>query len=82
MFLDDLEGGSDAPIQMEELPTGVATYLTKWYTPCCVDENFCYAYSCPRWVGTLLYPADLMYLLGNPYRETGTICLTIADNFH
>ena len=48
MFLDDQEGGSDAPIQMEELPTGVVTYLTKCYTPCCVDGHPCYAYSCPR----------------------------------
>ena len=63
MFLDDLEGGSDAPIQMEELPTGVVTYLTKCYTPFCVDEKPCYVYSCPRRVSTLLYPADLLYFL-------------------
>ena len=53
MFLDDQEGGSDARIEMEELPTGVVTYMTKCYTPCCVDGHPCYAYSCPRRVSTV-----------------------------
>jgi hypothetical protein len=63
MFLDDQQGGSDAPIQMEELPTGVVTYLTKCYTPCCVDEHPCYAYSCPRRVSIASEPRDAMALL-------------------
>ena len=53
MFLDDQEGGSDARIEMEELPTGVVTYMTKCYTPCCVDGHPCYAFSCPRRVSTV-----------------------------
>ena len=58
MFLDDQEGGSDARIEMEELPTGVVTYLTKCYTPCCVDGHPCYAYSCPRRVSTITNSGD------------------------
>lgn len=53
MFLDDQEGSSDPSIQMEELPTGVVTCLTNCYTPSCVDEHPCYAYSCPRRVSTV-----------------------------
>ena len=53
MFLDDQEGGSDARIEVEELPTGVVTYMTKCYTPCCVDGHPCYAFSCPRRVSTV-----------------------------
>ena len=71
MFLDDQEGGSDARIEMEELPTGVVTYLTKCYTPCCVDGHPCYAYSCPRRVSTVSYPGDSMVYSGN---SSGTIC--------
>ena len=56
MFLDDQEGGSDTRIEMEELPTGVVTYLTKCYTPCCVDGQPCYAFSCPRRVSTVPNP--------------------------
>ena len=67
MFLDDQEGGSDARIEMEELPTGVVTYLTKCYTPCCVDGHPCYAYSCPRRVSTTLTPGDSMIRSGNFY---------------
>ena len=53
MFLGDQDGGSDTRIEMEELPTGVVTYLTKCYTPCCVDGHPCYAFSCPRRVSTV-----------------------------
>lgn len=52
-FLGDEAGGSGAPMQTEELPTGVVTYLTKCYTPRCVDGSPCYACLCPRRVGTL-----------------------------
>ena len=65
MFLDDQEGGSDARIEMEELPTGVVTYLTKCYTPCCVDGQPCYAYSCPRRVSTVSTPGNSMVCLGD-----------------
>ncbi|KAJ7272700.1 CNH domain-containing protein [Mycena haematopus] len=48
MFLDDQEGGSDAALEREELPTGVVTMLTKCYSPSCGDEAPCYSYGCPR----------------------------------
>ena len=67
MFLDDQEGGSDARIEMEELPTGVVTYLTKCYTPCCVDGQPCYAYSCPRRVSMVLNSGDDTVCSGNFY---------------
>ncbi|KAH9479303.1 Rho1 guanine nucleotide exchange factor 1 [Psilocybe cubensis] len=47
MFMDDQEGGSDAPIERAELPTGVNTILTKCYSASC-DGAGCYAYGCPR----------------------------------
>ena len=65
MFLDDQEGGSDTRIEMEELPTGVVTYLTKCYTPCCVDGHPCYAFSCPRRVSTTPNPGDATVFLVN-----------------
>ena len=67
MFLDDQEGGSDAQIEMEELPTGVVTHLTKCYTPCCVDGQPCYAYSCPRRVSTVSNPGDFIICSGDFY---------------
>ena len=67
MFLDDQEGGSDARIEMEELPTGVVTYLTKCYTPCCVDGHPCYAYSCPRRVSKLSTQDDTTVSSGKFY---------------
>ena len=70
MFLDDQEGGSDARIEMEELPTGVLTYLTKCYTPCCVDGQPCYAFSCPRRVSTIKNPDDVTVRSGNFYYVT------------
>ncbi|TFK39742.1 CNH domain-containing protein [Crucibulum laeve] len=48
MFLDDQEGGSDLVPEMEELPTGVVTVLTRCYSPSCGDGGPCYAYGCPR----------------------------------
>ncbi|CAL1714491.1 unnamed protein product [Somion occarium] len=48
MFLDDLEGASDARIEQEELPTGVVTMLTRCYSSSCDDETPCYSYACPR----------------------------------
>jgi len=70
MFLNDQEGGSDTRIEMEELPTGVLTYLAKCYTPCCVDGQPCYACSCPRRVSMIWNPANSMVCSGNFYCET------------
>ncbi|KAI0792219.1 Dbl domain-containing protein [Abortiporus biennis] len=48
MFLDDIEGASDARTEQEELPTGVITLLTKCYSSSCEDDRPCYSYACPR----------------------------------
>jgi RHO1 GDP-GTP exchange protein 1/2 len=49
MFLDDMDGGSDARMgDLEELPSGVILLMTKCYSPGCSDEDPCYAYACPR----------------------------------
>ena len=48
MFLDDLEGGSDAIPEREELPTGVITMLTRCYSPSCGEGIPCYSFACPR----------------------------------
>ncbi|EAU90429.2 signal transducer [Coprinopsis cinerea okayama7 len=47
MFLDDQEGGSSVR-ELEELPTGVITMLTRCYSPSCGDGVSCYAFGCPR----------------------------------
>ncbi|KAJ7308583.1 Dbl-like domain-containing protein [Mycena albidolilacea] len=47
MFLDDLEGPSDAAPDREELPTAVITMLTKCYSPSCGEGVTCYSFSCP-----------------------------------
>ncbi|KAJ7623723.1 signal transducer [Roridomyces roridus] len=47
MFLDDLEGASDAVPDREELPTAVVTMLTKCYSPSCGEGRPCYSHSCP-----------------------------------
>ncbi|KAH9479317.1 Rho1 guanine nucleotide exchange factor 1 [Psilocybe cubensis] len=48
MFLDDVDGASDAVPEREELPTGVITMLTRCYSPSCGDGIPCYSYTCPR----------------------------------
>ncbi|KAI8996474.1 Dbl-like domain-containing protein [Trametes punicea] len=48
MFWDDQEGGSDARMEREELPTAVITLLTRCYASSCDDDNPCYSYTCPR----------------------------------
>jgi hypothetical protein len=48
MFLDDQEGGADAPRDREELPTSVITVLTRCYSPSCSDAQPCYSFACPR----------------------------------
>jgi hypothetical protein len=49
MFLDDMDGASDAPrADVEGLPTGVILLMTKCYSPACTDEDPCYAFACPR----------------------------------
>ena len=73
MFLDDQEGGSDARIEVEELPTGVVTYLTKCYTPCCVDGRPCYAYSCPRRVRTFQTRTIPQFTQSDPFALSGTV---------
>jgi hypothetical protein len=57
MFLDDQEGGADAPRDREELPTSVITVLTRCYSPSCSDAQPCYSFACPRRlrVGTIYY---------------------------
>ena len=54
MFMDDLDGGSEGR-EREELPTGLVTMLARCYTPGCGEtEGPCYAWSCPRRVGSQL----------------------------
>ena len=48
MFLDDQEGGADAPRDREELPTSVITVLTRCYSPSCSEAQPCYSFACPR----------------------------------
>lgn len=48
MFLNDLEGGSELVPELEELPTGVITMLTRCYSPSCGEGARCYSFSCPR----------------------------------
>ncbi|KAK7686309.1 hypothetical protein QCA50_010533 [Cerrena zonata] len=48
MFLDDLEGASDARVEQEELPTGVITVLTRCYSSSCDEDSPCYSFACPR----------------------------------
>lgn len=79
MFLDDQEGGSDARIEMEELPTGVVTYLTKCYTPCCVDGHPCYAYSCPRRVSMISNSGDSRVHSKISIAVSGSICVDLTD---
>jgi RHO1 GDP-GTP exchange protein 1/2 len=52
MFLDDLDGGSNTVPELEELPTGVVTMLTRCYSPSCGEGSVCYAFGCPRKVRT------------------------------
>lgn len=51
MFLEDDEGGSNAP--REALPTSVVTILSKCYSPSCEGPD-CYVYGCPRKVSASL----------------------------
>ena len=46
MFMDDQEG-DDVPLERGELPTGIATYLTRCYSPDCGGAG-CYSHTCPR----------------------------------
>lgn len=48
MFLDDLDGPSDAAPELQELPTGVVTALAKCYSPSCGEGAPCYTPRCPR----------------------------------
>ncbi|KAH8116354.1 Dbl domain-containing protein [Phellopilus nigrolimitatus] len=68
MFLDDQEGGADLRNEeMEELPTGVFTPLTRCYTPGCVDGSpyVCSSWSCPRRRGLVRDTSDI----AEPQRE-------------
>ena len=44
-----------SPIERTELPTGIVTFLTKCYSPLCDGTWGCYAYDCPRRVGTNMW---------------------------
>ncbi|KAJ7780243.1 Dbl-like domain-containing protein [Mycena maculata] len=55
MFLDDLEGASDAAPDREELPTAVVTMLTKCYSPSCGEGLPCYSYSCPSKGNSIIF---------------------------
>ena len=79
MFLGDQEGGSGSPIQMQGLPTGVVTYLTKCYSPCCRDGRPCYAYSCPGQVSMLQCPR-----CDNLLREVilAAMCIALAGTYY
>jgi hypothetical protein len=48
MFLDDLEGNSEAHREREELPTAVITSLTRCYASGCNEDDPCYSFACPR----------------------------------
>ncbi|KAG1747883.1 CNH domain-containing protein [Suillus paluster] len=48
MFLDDLEGNSEAQREREELPTAVITSLTRCYASSCSEDDPCYSFACPR----------------------------------
>jgi len=48
MFLDDLDGNSEAQQEREELPTAVITSLTRCYTSTCSEDDPCYSFACPR----------------------------------
>jgi len=59
MFLDDAEGGSEAIMEREELPTGVITMFTRCYSPSCGEGIPCYSYTCPRQVcNHIIYEDD------------------------
>lgn len=48
MFLDDLDGNSEAQREREELPTAVITSLTRCYAATCSEDDPCYSFACPR----------------------------------
>ncbi|KAG0704190.1 hypothetical protein DFH29DRAFT_873972 [Suillus ampliporus] len=48
MFLDDLEGNSEAHQEREELPTAVITSLTRCYASSCSEDHPCYLFACPH----------------------------------
>jgi hypothetical protein len=52
MFLDDLEGNSEAHREREELPTAVITSLTRCYASSCSEDDPCYSFACPRRVSS------------------------------
>ncbi|RDB18445.1 Rho1 guanine nucleotide exchange factor 1 [Hypsizygus marmoreus] len=58
MFLGDLEGGSESVPELEELPTGVVTMLTRCYSPSCGDGAPCYSYVCPRKGNSIIGPVS------------------------
>lgn len=51
MFLDEMEGGT---VERAELPSGVATMLTRCYSIMCEGTEPCYSYSCPLRVSRLI----------------------------
>ncbi|OJA08436.1 hypothetical protein AZE42_06555 [Rhizopogon vesiculosus] len=48
MFLQDIEGNSEARRDRKELPTAVITPLTRCYASSCSGKDPCYSFACPR----------------------------------
>ncbi|KAH7922215.1 Dbl homology domain-containing protein [Leucogyrophana mollusca] len=69
MFLDDVEGNSEAHREREELPTAVITMLTKCYSSSCSEEDPCYSFACPRRAGEWLNSVDPTILRTLPESE-------------
>lgn len=65
-----------SPIERTELPTGIVTFLTKCYSPLCDGTWGCYAYDCPRRVGSkfVLSPYDTDTLSGLTGVNTASDC--------
>ncbi|KAF7317883.1 hypothetical protein MKEN_00876200 [Mycena kentingensis (nom. inval.)] len=69
MFLDDLDGPSDAAPDREELPTGVVTMLTKCYSPSCGEGLPCYSFSCPTRGNSIIKQIPMIESTVGPQRE-------------
>ncbi|KAF9232409.1 CNH domain-containing protein [Melanogaster broomeanus] len=86
MFLDDLEGNSEAVREREELPTAVITMLTKCYVSSCSEDDPCYSWACPRrrsedWPNTV-DPAILRSLPDSEVHRQTIIHKTISQEEH
>lgn len=68
MFLDEMEGGT---VERAELPSGVATMLTRCYSIMCEGTEPCYSYSCPLRGMAKFLPTNVE-VTTNPPREDWT----------